>query len=81
MSTQTPFGFHWFSPLGISVVLFLLHGAIYILVGGLAPFLLNTDTEIDQQLLIIANRTDSIVFGRATIGSARRDDFDHICRL
>jgi len=77
MSTQTPFGFHWFSPLGISVVLFLLHGAIYILVGGL----LNTDTEIDQQLLIIANRTDSIVFGRATIGSARRDDFDHICRL
>jgi len=65
MPTQTPLDFHWFSPLGISVVLFLLHGAIYILVGGLAPFLLNTYTKPDQQYLIISNRTDSIVFGRA----------------
>ena len=71
MPTQPSFDFHWFSPLGISVVLFLLYGAIYILIGGLAPFVLNT--EIDQQILIISNRTDSIVFGRAP-SELRRDD-------
>ena len=44
-------------------MLFLLYGVVYILIGGLTPFLLNA--EIDQQILIISNRTDSIVFGRA----------------
>lgn len=31
----------WFSALGISVMLFLVYGAIYILIGGLTALLLN----------------------------------------
>ena len=54
--------FKWVSPLGISVALFLLQGALWILVGALTPVLLNT--RIDQQGgLIISGRTDKVVFG------------------
>ena len=54
MPAQAPFDFHLISPSGISVVLFILYGTVYIVIGGLAPFVLNT--EIDHQIRIISNR-------------------------
>jgi hypothetical protein len=68
---QTSFNFQWFSPLGISVMLFLLYGGVYILIGGLSPFVLNT--AVDQEILVISGRTDTIVFGH-TPAELRRDN-------
>jgi len=61
---------NWISPLGISVVLFLVYGAIYILTGGLTALLLN---KFDAKDLIFSNRTDSIVFGKAPTELLRDD--------
>jgi hypothetical protein len=61
--TASAIEFQWLSPLGISIILFTLCGAIYILIGVLWPFLQNTDAARD--LLIVSNRTDSRLFGQA----------------
>ena len=53
--------FQWFSPLGISVLLFLLYGGIYVFIGSLAPVMV--DSAIGRQILIISPRTDALVFG------------------
>jgi hypothetical protein len=63
MNTQPTFDFQWLSPLGISVVLFLLYGALNVVIGIGIPFLHNVG--IARQLLIVSPRTDSIVFGQA----------------
>jgi len=39
MNPETTFRFHWLSPLGISVVLFLGYGILNTLVGVVIPFL------------------------------------------
>ena len=53
---------NWISASGISVALFLLCGAVYVLIGLLTPVLLNRG--IGPPILIISNRTDAVVFGR-----------------
>ena len=63
MNAQPVLDFRWLSPLGISVLLFLLCGALYVLIGALTPLLLNRG--IGEPILIVSPRTDSIVFGRA----------------
>lgn len=35
-------GFQWLSPLGIAVMLFILYGLVYILIGALTPIMQNT---------------------------------------
>ena len=60
----------WISPLGISVVLFLVVGALYIFTGGATALLLN---KFDLNDLIVSNRTDSIVFGKAPAELLRDD--------
>src|SRR5687767_10000274 len=62
MNTQPVADFQWGSPLGISVILFLLYGLIYILIGTLTPILLNR--AIGPQILIVSPRTDRFVFGQ-----------------
>lgn len=39
MATQPTFEFQWLSPLGLSVILFLLYGAVYLVIGALTPFM------------------------------------------
>ncbi|HEU5317910.1 MAG TPA: hypothetical protein VFX49_17495 [Chloroflexota bacterium] len=53
--------FRWGSPLGVSVVLFLVYGAIYLLIGGAWP--LAHRLGADRAYLIISERTDAAVFG------------------
>jgi hypothetical protein len=60
--TDSVVPFEWLSPLGIAVILFILYGVIYILVGALWPFL--RDTEMARELLIVSDRTDSLLFGQ-----------------
>ncbi len=71
MPNQAPVEFQWLSPLGISVALFLLYGGLYVLIGVLAPLLLNRG--IGPAILIVSSRTDSIVFGRSP-SEILRDD-------
>lgn len=61
LNPQSAFNFQWLSPLGVSVVFFLLYGAIYLLVGILVPIM--TDSRADQGGLIITGRTDAVFFG------------------
>src|SRR5437867_11499638 len=55
--------FRWTSPLGVSVALFLLFGAIYLMIGGAWP--LAHRFGADQRYLVISERTDAAVFGPA----------------
>ena len=71
MLIQTSVEFRWFSLLGASVILFLLYGLVYLLIGALTPIMLNSETG--RQMLIISPRTDSIVFGRSP-SELLRDD-------
>ena len=54
-------GLAWFSPLGISVSMFLLSGFLHVLIGGLTPFLFNSD--FGRKILFFSNRTDAEYFG------------------
>ena len=53
--------FQWGSPVGISTILFLISGAIHILIGTLTPLAVNS--EFGRKMLIISNRTDAQLFG------------------
>jgi hypothetical protein len=53
--------FHWNSSLGISVILFLLYGLIYIVIGSLEPFM--SQTSIGKTMIVISPRTDEKLFG------------------
>ena len=63
--------FNWLSPLGISVALFLLYGAVYVLIGAFTPVMANSD--IGRRMLVISNRTDRIVFGDSPENLLRND--------
>ena len=63
MPNQVSFEFHWLNPLGLSVGLFLLYGAVYVFIGALTPFMSNT--EIGRRVGIISARTDRALFGDA----------------
>lgn len=58
---ETVFDFHWGSPLGISVLLFLLSGVLHLLIGLLTPLMM--DSGFARQVLFISNRTDATLFG------------------
>jgi hypothetical protein len=61
MNPQSTFNFQWLSPLGLSVALFLLYGAIYLLIGVLTPIMV--DSSVIPGILIISGRPDTVVFG------------------
>jgi hypothetical protein len=63
MNMQPPVEFHWLSPLGISVVLFTLIGLLYVLIGVLAPVFVRSGT-VTSGILIVSERTDTLVFGQ-----------------
>jgi hypothetical protein len=52
--------FQWTSPLGISVILFLAIGALWILIGALTPFFLKRD---NPDILFVSQGTDTAYFG------------------
>ena len=51
----------WASPLGASTVLFVLYGAVWLLIGVLAPFL--HDSATGRTMLFLSPRTDAALFG------------------
>lgn len=59
--SQTAATYQWASPLGISVVCFLVSGAIHILIGTLTPIFVNS--EFGRSILFISQRTDTQLFG------------------
>jgi len=61
MEQSESFVFRWLSPLGLSVLLFLISGIVHILIGSLTPLMVNS--EFGKKILIISNRTDTELFG------------------
>ena len=57
-------GFHWFSPLGISVALFILYGLVHLLIGTLTPVMINT--EIGRQVTVSSVAKDNALLGGST---------------
>jgi hypothetical protein len=55
----------WGSPLGLSTILFALYGLMYVIIGALAPLLL--DRGIGPTMLFISPRADTELFGAAPI--------------
>ena len=53
--------FSWLSPLGISVLLFLISGVLHFLIGALTPFAI--ESEFGRKILMISNHTDTALFG------------------
>ncbi len=61
MNIQPTFEFHWLSPLGIGVVLFLCYGAFYIFIGALTPIM--ADTEMGRQVTVSSVEKDNALLG------------------
>jgi hypothetical protein len=61
VNSPSTFSFQWLSPLGISVALFLLYGAVYLLIGALTPIMMNT--EIGQQVTVSSTEKDDALLG------------------
>ena len=59
------------SALTIGVVLFLIYGTLYVLIGVLTPSLLNSGTG--EQMLIVSPRSDAVVFGGKPADLLRAD--------
>jgi len=78
-SQGSTFEFQWSSPLGISVILFLLCGLVYMLIGVLTPLLRSHDPA-GVSILIVSNRTDSQLFGQAPPQLAASDPALHQLR-
>ena len=55
--------FKWFSPLGISVALFLAFGTLWVLIGALTVPLLGKG--IGPAIIFVSNSTDEAYFGRS----------------
>ncbi|HKY84932.1 MAG TPA: hypothetical protein VJ160_08925 [Anaerolineales bacterium] len=62
MTAQPLTDFRWLSPLGISVVLFLLLGAFHILIGILTPVFVRAD-RITSNILLTSTRPDTALLG------------------
>jgi hypothetical protein len=77
MNAQPTVDFQWSSPLGISVVLFLLSGGLYIFIGIVTPLAVKTTAQI----LIVSTRTDSIVFGHEPSELLRNDPSLQMLRI
>ena len=54
--------FRWGSPLGIAVALFLVWGAIYVIIGVLTPLLMNRGI-VSPQILIFSASADTVLLG------------------
>jgi len=61
MTTRPMSNFRWLSPLGIGAVLFILQGILYLLIGVAGP--IGIDSGPGRRILIMSNRTDTVVFG------------------
>jgi hypothetical protein len=53
----------WGNPLGVSTILFVLYGLVYLIIGALTPLL--HDRGIGPTMLFISPRADTALFGAA----------------
>ncbi len=61
--SQTVSTFHWATPLGISVICFLLSGVVHLLIGILTPIFVNS--KFGRSAIFISQQTDRQLFGAA----------------
>ncbi len=61
--TNGSFQFQWVSPLGVSVILFLLFGLMNVVIGVLIPFFIRPDRLVTSNILLMSERTDTVLFG------------------
>ncbi len=59
--SRTAAAFHWATPLGVSVICFLVSGAIHLLIGILTPIFVNSG--FGRGVIFISQRTDTQLFG------------------
>ena len=57
---ETAESVHWTTPLAISVICFLVSGAIHILIGVLTPIFVNS--KFGRSMIFISKRTDTRLF-------------------
>ena len=62
MSVSQISNFRWLSPLGISVILFLLLALFDVISGALTPFFVRPD-RMSSNILLTSERTDTALFG------------------
>lgn len=53
--------FRWASALGAGVALFLVGGAVHLLIGIFTPFI--ADSDVGRRILFLSTRTDTALFG------------------
>jgi len=61
--SRTAATFHWATPLGVSVICFLVSGFVHLLIGTLTPIFVNS--EFGRSAIFISQQTDSQLFGAA----------------
>ena len=83
MNTSSLAAFRWASPLGVSVALFLLINAAYLVMGLLAPiaFRLFGPELSDKFGLVFSPRTDTAVFGRSAAEIAREQPAAQVIKV
>jgi len=59
--SQTAATFHWATPLGASVLCFLVSGVVHLMIGILTPIFVNS--KFGHSAVFISQRTDSQLFG------------------
>lgn len=64
MTTPAALEFRWLSPLGASVVLFIVFGALFLFIGVVTPIAITRPGYVPRDLLSSA-RADTKLFGRA----------------
>ncbi len=72
MNASQPFDFRWLSPLGISVILFLLLGVMHIVIGILTPMFVRPD-RLTSNILLTSTRTDTALLGASPEALVARD--------
>lgn len=72
MTAPAAFEFRWLSPLGASVVLFILFGLLFLLIGLVTPAAVSRP-ELRTRDLLTSERADTILFGRAPADLFKED--------
>lgn len=72
MNVNPIFEFRWLTPLGISVILFLLIGLFHVVIGILTPVFVRAD-RLTSNSLLTSTRTDTALFGASPQDLVARD--------
>ncbi len=63
MNANVPFEFRWLSPLGISVILFLILGVFNVMIGVLTPVFVRRPDRLTSNIILTSTRPDTALLG------------------